>query len=158
MAASPEEHPEVQVFDEIFMIEFGVRTVISRCLPVGMTYPQFELLNFLARRGEGQTPAQVACALQLTPGAITNTLQRLEAQGLIVLEADPEDGRKKRIAMTPQGRAAYSRAMAGIKPRMENLREGFTKQEFREALPFLRALRSWMLETAKLSAELPVAG
>src|SRR5579884_1127585 len=148
MAASVEEHPEVQVFDEIFMIEFGVRTVITRCLPVGMTYPQFELLNFLARKGEGQTPAQVACALQITPGAITNTLQRLEAQGLIVLDGDPDDGRKKRIAMTPQGRAAYNRAMAGIKPRMESLREGFTKQEFREVLPFLRALRSWMLETA----------
>jgi DNA-binding MarR family transcriptional regulator len=152
MAATIEEHPEVQVFDEIFMIEFGVRTVITRCLPVGMTYPQFELLNYLARKGENQTPAQAACALQITPGAITNTLQRLEAQAMIVLDGDPEDGRKKRIAMTPEGRAAYNRAMAGIKPRMESLREGFTKQEFREALPFLRALRSWMLETATLTA------
>jgi DNA-binding MarR family transcriptional regulator len=150
-----EEHPEVQVFDEIGMIECGVRTIITRCLPVGLTYPQFEVINFLARRGEGQTPAQIATALQVTPGAITNTLQRLEATGLAAVEPDALDGRKKRIAMTPAGRQAYQRAMAAIKPRMESLREGFTQKEFREVLPFLRALRAWMDETAKLAVEVP---
>jgi hypothetical protein len=29
---------------------------------------------------------------------------------------------------------------------VEKLREGFTQREFREALPFLRALRVWMAE------------
>lgn len=149
MAAMVEEHPEVQVFDEIGMIECGVRTIITRALPVGLTYPQFEVMNYLARRGEGQTPAQIASALQMTPGAITNTLQRMEATGLAAVEPDATDRRKKRVAMTPAGRGAYQRAMAGIKPRMASLREGFTQKEFREALPFLKALRAWMVETAQ---------
>jgi DNA-binding MarR family transcriptional regulator len=152
MAPVVEEHPEIQVFDEIGMIEVGVRTIITRCLPVGVTYPQFEVMNHLARRGEHQTPAQIAAALQMTPGAITNTLQRLEATGLAVVEAHPKDRRKKCVAMTAAGRQAYQRAMAAIKPRMANLREGFTQKEFREALPFLRALRAWMEDTAKLTA------
>ncbi|MDB5419774.1 MAG: transcriptional regulator, MarR family [Phenylobacterium sp.] len=152
MAPVIEEHPEVQVFDEIGMIECGVRTVITRCLPVGLTYPQFEVMNYLARRGERQTPAQIATALQMTPGAITNTLQRLEATGLAAVEPDAVDRRKKRVGMTPAGRHAYQRAMAAIKPRMGSLREGFTQKEFREVLPFLRALRAWMDETAKLTA------
>jgi DNA-binding MarR family transcriptional regulator len=147
MAPMIEEHPEIQVFDEIGMIECGVRTIITRCLPVGLTYPQFEVMNYLARRGEHQTPAQIATALQMTPGAITNTLQRLEATRLAVVEPDPVDRRKKRVTMTAEGRAAYGRAMAAIKPRMSSLREGFTSKEFREALPFLRALRNWMEET-----------
>jgi hypothetical protein len=54
--------------------------------------------------------------------------------------------------MTAAGRQAYQRAMAAIKPRMANLREGFTQKEFREALPFLRALRAWMEDTAKAPA------
>jgi DNA-binding MarR family transcriptional regulator len=152
MAPVAEEHPEVQVFDEISLIEVGVRTVITRCLPVGLTYPQFEVMNYLMRRGEGQAPAKIAQALQMTPGAITNTLQRLEATGLAAVEPDASDGRKKRVNLTPEGRDAWYRSMAAIKPRMASLREGFTSKEFREVLPFLRALRCWMLETAKLPA------
>ncbi|WP_411286885.1 MarR family winged helix-turn-helix transcriptional regulator [Phenylobacterium sp.] len=142
-----EEHPEVQVFDEIGLIEHGVRTVISRCLPVGLSYPQFEVLNLLARRGDDQTPAQIAQALQMTPGAITNTLQRLEALDILHVQPCDADRRKKRVAMTPRGREVYGRTMIAIKPRMESLRDGFTQKEFREALPFLRALRTWLSES-----------
>lgn len=144
-----EDHPEIQVFDEIGMIECGVRTIITRCLPVGLTYPQFEVMNLLMRRGEGQTPGQLAAALQMTPGAITNTLDRLEATGLAGVEPDPADKRKKRVALTPAGRQAYGRAMAAIKPRMASLREAFTHAEFRQALPFLKALRAWLEDTAQ---------
>ena len=34
--------------------------------------------------------------------------------------------------------------MAVLRPKIEGLRVGFTKQEFRDALPFLRALRAWL--------------
>ncbi len=146
MAAVIEEHPEVQVFDEISMIEHGVRVVIGRCLPVGLSYPQFEVLNLIMRRGGELSPAQIAAALQMTPGAITNTLQRLEAMQLVTVDPCDTDRRKKRVRLTPQGREAYSRSMAAIRPRMENLRESFTQKEFREALPFLRALRAWMTD------------
>src|SRR5512146_2349483 len=144
-----EERPEVQVFDEIGRIEAGVRTIVTRCLPAGVTYPQFEVMNHLVRRGEGRTPAGIALALQMTPGAITNTLQRMEATGLAVVRPDPVDGRKKRVSLTPAGRQAYQSAMAALKPRMESLREGFTQKEFREVLPFLRALSAWMNDTAR---------
>ena len=144
--AAVEEHPEVQVFDEISMIEHGVRTVIGSCLPVGLTYPQFEVLNLIMRKGGELTPAQIATALQMTPGAITNTMQRLEAMRLIAVEPCGVDRRKKRVRMTAEGREAYNRAMAAIRPKMEKLREGFTSKEFREVLPFLRALRLWMTD------------
>ena len=36
--------------------------------------------------------------------------------------------------------------MAAIRPRMESLRDGFTQKEFREVLPFLKALRTWLGE------------
>jgi DNA-binding MarR family transcriptional regulator len=143
-----EEHPEVQVFDEIGLIEAGVRGVIGRRLPVGMTYPQFEVLNLVVRRGGELTPAQIAVALHMTPGAITNTLQRLVATRQVEIEPCGADRRKKRVRLTAEGREAYNRAMAAIRPKMEALREGFTQKEFREVLPFLRALRVWMAEQA----------
>ena len=146
MGAVIEEHPEVQVFDEISLIEHGVRVAISRSLPVGLTYPQYEVLNLIGRRGEDLTPAQIADALKMTPGAITNTLQRLQGARLVSVEQCQVDRRKKRVRMTPGGLEAYGRAMAAIRPKVEKLREGFTEKEFREALPFLRALRAWMSE------------
>ena len=146
MGAVIEEHPEVQVFDEISLIEHGVRTAISRALPVGLTYPQYEVLNLIARRGDDLTPALIAEALKMTPGAITNTLQRLECTNLVLVEPCGADRRKKRVHMTIGGREAYNRAMAAIRPKVEKLRDGFTQKEFRDALPFLRALRVWMAE------------
>ena len=146
MAAVIEEHPEVQVFDEISLIEHGVRMAISRSLPVGLSYPQYEVLSLIARRGEDLTPAAIANALKMTPGAITNTLQRLEGGKLVSVEPCAADRRKKRVRMTAEGREAYARSMAAIRPKVEKLREGFTQKEFREALPFLRALRVWMSE------------
>ncbi|HEX7884655.1 MAG TPA: MarR family transcriptional regulator [Phenylobacterium sp.] len=141
-----EERPEVQVFDEISLIEHGVRMAVSRSLPIGLTYPQYEVLNLIARRGEDQTPAHIAEALRMTPGAITNTLQRLESANLVSVEPCRLDRRRKRVRMTAQGRDVYGRAMAAIRPKVEKLREGFTQKEFRDALPFLRALRVWMTE------------
>ncbi|HET6970510.1 MAG TPA: MarR family transcriptional regulator [Phenylobacterium sp.] len=146
MAAVIEDHPEIQVFDEISMIEHHVRMAITRALPVGLTYPQYEVLNLIARRGEDLTPNAIAIALRMTPGAITNTLQRLEATRLVTVEVCGADRRKKRVSLTAGGREAYNRAMAAIRPKAERLRDGFTQKEFREALPFLRALRVWMSE------------
>jgi DNA-binding MarR family transcriptional regulator len=146
MASVIEDHPEIQVFDEISRIEHGVRTTIGRSLPVGLTYPQFEVLNLIARRGDELTPAGIATALLMTPGAITNTLQRLEAVKLVEVVPCGADRRKKRVRMTPAGRDVYARAMSVLRPRMEHLREGFTQKEFREALPFLRAVRVWLSE------------
>lgn len=146
MPPEPEDHADVQVFDEIRYIEHLVRTAITRKLPVGLNYPQFEVLNLLARRGDGSSPVQIADALQLTKNGLTNTLQRLCARKLIEVEDCPTDRRRKRVWLTPGGRQAYAQAMANIRPNIEHLREGFTAKEFRDALPFLRALRAWLAE------------
>src|SRR3954471_15160166 len=135
MAAEPEDHPDIQVFDEIRYIEHLVRTAIARKLPVGLTYPQFEVMNLLSRRGDGITPLEIARALQMTKSSLTNTLQRLHARTLIRVEHCANDGRRKRIWLTPDGRSAYAQSMAAIRPKMEDLRDGFTQKEFRDALP-----------------------
>lgn len=140
------DHPDVAVFDEIRWIENLARMHVAKQLPVGLTYPQFEVLNLLSRRGDDITPREIAHALQLTKNGLTHTLQRLCARSLVKVEACAADGRKKRVLMTPEGRQAYSQALAAIRPKMESLRDGFTPKEFREALPFLRALRSWLSE------------
>jgi DNA-binding MarR family transcriptional regulator len=142
----PEDHAHVQVFDEIARIEHLARMSVTKFLPVGLSYPQYEVLGLLARRGDDLTPAQIAKALQMTKSGLTNTLQRLAVRKLARIEPDPADARRKRVRLTAQGRRAYAQIIAAIRPQAERLREGFTPQEFREALPFLKALRTWLAE------------
>ena len=82
MAAKPADHPIVQVFDEIRRIDHGVRAALTESLPPGLSFAQYEVLGFLQRHGEGQTPAEIARGVQAAKSGLTNTLQRLEGGGL----------------------------------------------------------------------------
>jgi DNA-binding MarR family transcriptional regulator len=144
--ATVAEHPDVQVFDEINQIEHLLRTTVSRCLAPGLTYPQFEVLNHLSRRGDAATPADLADSLQASRSGFTHTLQSMEVAGLISVAGDSADRRRKRVSLTPKGRKAYGATMNALRPRIEHLRGGITLEEFRGALPFLQALRTWMFE------------
>src|SRR5271154_2703303 len=101
--ARAQDRPDIQVFTEIGIIEHLMRTAVAKALPNGMTYSQWEVLVHFSRAGDGGTPAQLARALQVTKGAITNTLQRMQAQGLVEINGDAVDGRKKRITVTRRG-------------------------------------------------------
>ena len=103
---SPQDHPYVEVFTEIEVIEHHLRAAVTRNLPSGMTYAHFELLRYAIRYGDGQTPAQLAKILLLTKGAMTNVLQKMEALGYVVILADVADRRKKRVRITRDGIAA----------------------------------------------------
>jgi DNA-binding MarR family transcriptional regulator len=142
----PEDHPEIQVFDEIARIEHLVRISVVRCLPEGLSYPQFEVLNRLVRRGDGAAPAEIAEALQASRSGFTNTLQGLERSGLVRVSGDDTDRRRKRLWLTPEGRRLYAQTMAALRPRVEALRSGLPPAHFRQALPFLRGLSAWMTD------------
>jgi DNA-binding MarR family transcriptional regulator len=140
------DHPVLQVFSELRRIDEGVRDAIAESLPYDLTVPQFEVLRLLDLRGDGASPVEIAQALFATKSNMTATLQRLESSGFVQIEPCRDDGRKKRVRTTDAGRRAFTEAAANIRPKMEHLREAFTMDEFREALPFLKALRAWFEE------------
>ena len=140
------DRPDVSVLTEIGIISQLSNAALERSLPEGMSAAQFGVLTHFMRRGGQESPAQLAKAFQVTKGAMTNTLQRLEAQGFVLVVGDEADGRRKRVSLTQDGTRAYEAGLMALRPRMEGLREAFTDSEFEAALPFLRALRVWMDE------------
>jgi len=144
MSRTPQDRPDIQVFAEIAAIDQLATTRIERALPAGLTKAQFTVLDRLARRGGGETPAELARAFQLTKGALTNSLARLAAAGLIAVAGDKDDGRKKRATVTDAGAAAHREALTALRPITESAREAFPERDFGGALPFLHALRSWL--------------
>lgn len=140
------DRPDVQLFTEIGIIDQLVTARLEKSLPDGMSAAQFGVLTHFSRRGGAQTPVELARAFQVTKGAMTNTLQRLEAQGFVSVVPDKSDGRKKRVTMTAEGAAAFEAAIGALRPYYAGLREAFTDDEFDTALPFLRRLRMWLDE------------
>jgi DNA-binding MarR family transcriptional regulator len=146
MARVPKSRADVQLFAEIGAIGQLARNRIERALPAGMSYAQFMTLVHLARDGAAAGPAALARSFQLTKGAMTNTLQRLEARGFVRVEGHVGDGRRKRVTITETGLAAHRAALAATRPTTDALRKRFSNGDFAAALPFLSDLRAWLDE------------
>lgn len=133
-----------QLFTEIAIIDQLASTATQRLLPPPLSLAGFGVLNHLARLPGDWGPARLARAFQVTKGAMTNTLQRLEAAGLITQEPDPADGRARFVRLTPAGLAAREAALAAIAPQLAGVAAAFPAADAAEALPFLAALRAWL--------------
>lgn len=131
----------VALFSEILMTEQLARTRIGRALPKGMELSQFSTLNHLARAGGERTPAELARAFHVTKGAMTNTLNKLEAAGYVHIRPDWNDARKKRVTISPAGRAARDAAVAAVVPLIRDVAERVGIERVRAALPVLRDIR-----------------
>lgn len=145
--SSAKERPDVRVMTEIAIIEQLSRNKLERHLPPGISGAMFGVLTHFMRQGGQQSPARLAGAFQVTKGAMTNTLQRLEAKGLVTVVGDETDGRRKLVSLTAAGVEAYTASVNAMRPDLEAMREAFTDAEFVAALPFLTALRTWFDET-----------
>src|ERR1019366_3910680 len=126
MSRPPKDRPDVRLFTEIGIISQLVRTTLERALPEGLSYAQFGVLTHFARRGGEESPVQLARAFQVTKGAMTNTLQRLEAQGFVATAGDADDGRRKRVSIAPAGLAAHDLGVKAARPAMDALRARFS--------------------------------
>jgi len=78
--------------------------------PVGLTNAQFSLLMAL-NRPEPATISPLAGLLGADRTTLTAALKPLQREGLIEVEADPEDRRSRRIRLTPAGAARLAAAV-----------------------------------------------
>jgi DNA-binding MarR family transcriptional regulator len=133
-----------QVLNEIGIINQLAGTLLERRLPDGLRLAHFGVLNHFVRLGGEQSPLSLARAFQVTKGAMTNTLQRLETRGCITVRPDPRDGRAKLVSITDEGRRLHQAAIEGVAPLIAEMQKALPESRFAEALPFLRALRAYL--------------
>ena len=133
--------PAFALLNEIGIIEQLARNRFEALQHDGLLLPHFTLLNHLVRIGDGRSPVAIARALQLAKGAITNTLQRLEARGLVRVEPDPADGRGKRVFLTEAGRARREAAIAAVAPSLAEATAALGPVAMAETIARLRTVR-----------------
>jgi len=129
------------LFSEIFMVDQMARARLGKALPKGMEISHFSVLNHLSRASEERSPAQLARTFNVTRGAMTNTLNKLEWAGYIHVRPDWDDARRKFVAISPAGQAARAEALQAIAPLVHEVVEAIGAEKVRAALPVLREIR-----------------
>jgi DNA-binding MarR family transcriptional regulator len=113
---------------------------------------QFDILATLRRHGPrgGLTPTTLLKSVVLSSGGMTNRLDKLEASGLIVREADPEDRRGVVIHLTAKGRKVIDAATV---TRFEDARKNLPPLARSEQARLADDLRVWLKSLAEVSGE-----
>lgn len=132
------------VFTEIKSIEQLATLRIQRALPKGLQVSHFAVLNHFSHLGGEKSPAQLAKVFQVTKGAMTNTIARLEAFGCVQIRDDTADRRRKLVSLTQKGMRVREEAIADVTPVFAEVTKTFGRERLREILPTLRDLRIFL--------------
>jgi DNA-binding MarR family transcriptional regulator len=83
--------------------------------PYGLTFARYEALVLLSFSRAGALPMSlIGQRLMVHPTSVTNTIDRLEQQGLVVRRPNPQDGRGTLAAITAAGRETMAQATADL--------------------------------------------
>ena len=124
----------ISLFSEILAADQKVRYRLTSVFPKGMEISHFSILNHLAWHEGERSPAQLAETFNVTRGAITNTLGKLEWAGYIHIRPDWDDARRKMVAISPAGRQARDEALNAIAPIVDNVIEQLGEEGVRKQL------------------------
>ena len=71
--------------------------------PYDVSFPVFRVLSYLLMNPGSATPSQIADDLMIPRQSMTNILDGLEKRKLVCREIDPEDRRRIRVKLLPEG-------------------------------------------------------
>ena len=122
--AFPDLDLEVEgIVDRIGGIDRRIKRMLDETLSdVGLDTAEFKALTTLSQSGPPfrSTPGRLAKRMELSSGAMTNRLDRLEQADLIRRLPDPEDRRSVVVELTADGKRVYEEAV-GVQARKEAL-------------------------------------
>jgi DNA-binding MarR family transcriptional regulator len=78
---------------------------------VGLSLPKLAALHQLSQAGDSLPLGQLAERLACVKSNVTQLVDRLEADGLVVRAADPNDRRSRLAVITESGKSAYGRGI-----------------------------------------------
>jgi DNA-binding MarR family transcriptional regulator len=109
--------------------------------PHGLTFARYEALVLLSFSRDGALPMSlIGQRLMVHPTSVTNIIQRLERQQLVVRRPNPRDGRGTLAEITPSGRDVMQRATKDLMTAEFGM-PGYGSDQLEEVFDLLRGLR-----------------
>ncbi len=99
----------------------------------------FAVLEMLLHKGP-QPVNEIGRRIELTSGAITTAVDRLESRGLVTREAHESDRRTRIVRLTARGKEQAAKVFAGHKTAMDLAATGLSKTERATLIQLLRKL------------------
>ena len=149
-----DEFLEMEFLEEIPNLDLTVEGIVDRLHDLskrfkraldetisghGLTHSDWSLLGALMRK-QPRSAGQLAKLADLSSGAMTNRLDRLEEAGLIRRVPDPDDRRGVLAELTPKGRRTYNAAAGAGAAYEAFIASALTKREKEELNSLLRRL------------------
>src|SRR3954462_13410633 len=85
--------------------------VEARLSEVGLSLPKLAALHQLSQAGDSLPLGQLAERLACVKANVTQLVDRLAADGLVLRPADPKDRRSRLAVITESGKSAYGRGI-----------------------------------------------
>jgi DNA-binding MarR family transcriptional regulator len=133
-------------FNELGIISQLSTSMFERNLPEGLTISQFGVLNWFVRVDSQATPGRLSTAFQVTKGAMTNTLKKLQAKQFISVEPDASSGRRKIVRLTPEGRQIRDKAIGAAFPLMKEFTRVLDFAEIKQQMAMIKKIRMYLDE------------
>src|SRR5216117_4259258 len=99
----------------------------------------FAVMEMLLHKGP-QPVNEIGRRIELTSGAITTAVDRLESRGLVTREAHPTDRRARIVRLTAAGEQQAAKIFAGHKAAMDLAASGLSKTERATLIELLKKL------------------
>src|SRR2546423_11491912 len=103
----------------------------------GVGLSDFAVMEMLLHKGP-QPVNEIGRRIELTSGAITTAVDRLEAQGLVTREAHQSDRRARIVRLTARGKEQAAKVFASHRKAMDLEATGLSKTERATLIELLR--------------------
>ena len=107
----------------------------------------FAVMEMLLHKGP-QPVNEIGRRIELTSGAITTAVDRLESRGLVTREAHQSDRRARIVRLTARGKEQAVRVFAGHKTAMDLAASGLSKTERAMLIQLLKKLGTSAADSA----------
>ncbi|MBC8009221.1 MAG: MarR family transcriptional regulator [Burkholderiales bacterium] len=131
------------VHDIVATADLFLRESTRLFRPHGLTAPQFNVLNLLAGRtdGQGYSQRELADTLVVDRSNVTGLLDRMEAAGWVRRVDDPSDRRVYRVQLTATGKKLWQKVAPGYADVVAQVTARLGEKDMGETLRLLEVLR-----------------
>lgn len=143
----------IEIAQGMFKIYHQISRLVNECMiDEGVSLARSKFLLLLSCEGP-QRSTDIAAALGFAPRTVTEAIDGLERDKLVIREPDPKDRRAKIVSITDTGRAVIDAAQQPHKKTIEAIFGSLDEDQRRQLAEILRCLSAKTQELQQARSE-----